>query len=91
MPVSNLTSKVLAGDVLDKKDKEKRKEESQNDIYVYAGYVEPGKHQIIIKDQITGKYYTREIVLETRSRDIINCAQIDTDKKKSSQAIHRFT
>ena len=44
MPVSNLTSKVLAGDVLDKKDKEKRKEESQNDIYVYAGYVEPGKH-----------------------------------------------
>ena len=40
---------------------------------MFAGYVEPGKHQIIIKDQQTGKYYAREIVVDGRSRDIVNC------------------
>ena len=50
MPQSGLTKKVEAGESLSKQEINERKNESTNDIFVYAGFVEPGKHQIIIKD-----------------------------------------
>ena len=37
--------------------------------------MQPGKHQIIIKDQLTGHYFVREIVVDVRKRDIIDCSK----------------
>ena len=44
-------------------------------MYVFAGYVEPGKHQIVIKDQKTGRWFSREIVVEARRKEIIDCSK----------------
>ena len=50
MPQTELSQKIEKGQTLTKTEQATRKEESQNDVYVFSGYVEPGKHQIIIKD-----------------------------------------
>ena len=44
-------------------------DEQQSNIFVYAGFIQPGKHQILIRDS-SGKYYAREIVVDIRKRDI---------------------
>ena len=88
MPETELSRKIQRGEILKIEEQKKRKEESENDIYVYAGYVEPGKHQIIIKDQSTNRWFSREIVVEARRREIINCHTVEVEK--STEAIKRF-
>ena len=80
LPQTNLSEKVVNGIQLTNQEKKQRKQESTNDIFCFAGFVEPGKHQIIIKDQLTGNYFVREIVVDVRKRDIIDCSkQIQVD------------
>ena len=45
------------------------KSEVENEIFVYAGFIQPGKHQILVKDN-RGRYFAREIVIDIRKRDI---------------------
>ena len=73
LPETKLSEKLDKGLTLTAQEAKQRKDEAQNDIFVFAGYVEPGKHQIIIKDQKENKWYAREIVVEARRKDIINC------------------
>ena len=80
MPQSRISDKIERGQALSKQEKEDRKLESQQDIYVYAGFVEPGKHQIVIKDQMTNRWFSREIVVEARRPDIVSCHVVPSDK-----------
>ena len=73
LPETELSRKLDRGEPLTMPEIKARKEEAENDIFVFAGYVEPGKHQIIIKDQKLEKWYAREIVVEARQREIISC------------------
>ena len=41
----------------------------ENEIFVYAGFIQPGKHQILVKDN-RDRYFAREIVIDIRKRDI---------------------
>lgn len=75
LPTTRLSKKVESGAELTKSEQAQRKEESQTDVYVFAGYVEPGKHQIVIKDQKTDRWFSREIVVEARRREIIECSK----------------
>ena len=89
IPESAIADKIERGERLSKAEIDKRKWESTSDVFVFAGYVQPGKHQIIIKDQETGNYYAREIVIDARNREIINCHQVEPEKE--NDAIKRFT
>ena len=61
----------MAGETLKTLDeRNQRKKEAREDIFVYAGFIQPGKHQILIKDKLTGHLYAREIVVDIRRRDI---------------------
>jgi len=44
LPQTAVSKKVEAGEHLTTEEEATRKEESQSDIYVFAGYVPPGKH-----------------------------------------------
>lgn len=45
--------------------------EDENDIYVFSGYMEPGKHQIYVYDPVTARFFKkRSVVVYPRSRDI---------------------
>ena len=44
LPQTELSKKVMQGETLSFSEQRLRNDESQNDIYVFAGYVEPGKH-----------------------------------------------
>ena len=50
LPETNLSRKLSRGEVLNATERKQRKEESTNDVFVFAGFIAPGKHQIIIKD-----------------------------------------
>ena len=50
VPESHISRKLERGEPLNAKEIKQRKDESANDVFVFAGFVEPGKHQIIIKD-----------------------------------------
>ena len=50
-------------------------------MYVYAGFVPPGKHQIIINDQKTNQFFMREIVVDARARDIVNCSKYNSSSE----------
>ena len=71
MPQTPLTNKVNAGTPLNRLELKQMKIDAKEDVFVFAGFVEPGKHQIIIKDQLTNKWYAREIVVDPRAKDII--------------------
>ena len=53
-------------------EKNQRMSEARSDIFVYAGFIKPGKHQIMIKDK-SGSMYVREIVVDIRRKDIETC------------------
>jgi hypothetical protein len=44
--------------------------DSRDNIYVYAGFLKPGKHQIIIYDKKVEKYFARDIIIDFRNHDI---------------------
>ena len=77
-PETRISEKLARREELSEAEVQIRKDESTNDVFVFAGYVEPGKHQIIIKDQQTKKYFAREIVVDARNVDIINCHTFET-------------
>ena len=47
-----------------------RQRQSTEDIFVFAGFIKPGKQQIFIKDPATGKIYGRELVIDIRRREV---------------------
>lgn len=52
--------------------------ENEDDIFIFAGYVEPGKHQIYIHDPETGRIYRKKnVVVYPRSKAL---------KQKSAQS-----
>ena len=63
------------------------KQEIENEIFVYAGFIQPGKHQILVRNN-TGKYYAREIVVDIRKRDIE--PHLAPDKATYHQGIRRY-
>ena len=44
LPETELSRKLDRGEPLTMPEIKARKEEAENDIFVFAGYVEPGKH-----------------------------------------------
>mmetsp|Transcript_34846 Transcript_34846/g.42788 ORF Transcript_34846/g.42788 Transcript_34846/m.42788 type:complete len:143 (+) Transcript_34846:530-958(+) len=84
LPETPISRKLDRGEEITAAEQKERKIESQNDIFVFSGYVEPGKHQIVIKDQKDNRWYAREIVIEARTREIINCHQVQVEKNKES-------
>ena len=50
LPETALSRKLAQGIPLNIGEQNQRKKESTDDIFVFAGFVPPGKHQIIIKD-----------------------------------------
>lgn len=50
LPETNVSRKLQRGEPLTAKELKQRKEEAVNDVFVFAGFVEPGKHEIVIKD-----------------------------------------
>ena len=40
-------------------------------IYVYATYLKPGKHQIIVYDKQKDKFWAKNIVVEMRKSEVI--------------------
>ena len=50
--MDELGARVLAGETLKTLDERNAREaEARTDIFVYAGFIQPGKHQILIKDK----------------------------------------
>jgi len=41
-----------------------------NEIFVYAGYLKPGKHQIIIYDELNDCLYYKDILADSRRSNI---------------------
>lgn len=39
-------------------------------IFIYATFLKPGRHQIIIKDQINGVFWAKNIVVDPRRCEI---------------------
>ena len=80
LPNDRLSQKVMAGEPIKTLDERNlRKKEAREDIFVYAGFMQPGKHQILIKDkppptpscpEPESNLYCREIVVDIRRRDI---------------------
>ena len=69
--MDDLGERVMRGETLKTLDeRNQRQREAQQDIFVYAGFIQPGKHQILIKDKLTNCFYTREIVVDIRRREI---------------------
>ena len=44
---------------------------SNNDIYVFAGYLSPGKHEVVIHDIKSNKYYAREFIVDVRKSNVL--------------------
>lgn len=40
---------------------------SNDDIFVYAGYFTPGKHQMVIHDRKKNVYFAREFITDPRT------------------------
>lgn len=75
LPETKISRKLKSGEPLSIGEINQRKKESVEDVFVYAGFVPPGKHQIIINDQKTNQFFMREIVVDARARDIVNCSK----------------
>jgi len=46
---------------------------SNNDIFVFAGYLQPGKHELVIHDTKTHKVYLRDFIADVRTCDVLQC------------------
>ena len=44
---------------------------SNENIFVYAGYLTPGKHQLILFDNKTNIYYARDFLTDVRSCEVL--------------------
>ena len=64
------SQKVLKGESLKKEVIKERQQDSKEDIFVFAGFLKPGKHQIFIKDPVTDAIYGRDLVIDIRRREI---------------------
>ena len=69
-PTDKLTKEVVSGLAPTAEERHARAEEARNNIFVYAGFIQPGKHQIMIRDKMTNTLWVREIVVDIRRRDI---------------------
>ena len=70
VPNEDLSRQIpQTGDQEDLSLKMQWKSEVENEIFVYAGFIQPGKHQILVRDN-AGRYFAREIVIDIRKRDI---------------------
>ena len=88
--MDDLGQRVLAGETLKTLDERNQREaEARTDIFVYAGFIQPGKHQILIKDKLTNNLYAREIVVDIRRREIEPHPAPNQHKKVVG--IHRYT
>ena len=89
LPKTQISQKIERGERLTADEASERKADAQSDVFVYAGFVQPGKHQIVIKDQKTQKWYARPIMVDPRRRDIISCHSVENERQK--EAIKRFS
>ena len=82
LPMDDLGKRVLRGETLKLLDERNQREnEARTDIFVYAGFIQPGKHQILIKDKLTNNLYAREIVVDIRRREIESHAAPNQEKR----------
>lgn len=70
LPRTRQNEMVEKGEKLKPLQVRQRREDAVNDVFLYAGFVQPGKHQILIKDQEKGSYFAREVVIDIRRRDV---------------------
>lgn len=38
---------------------------------MYAGFLKPGRHQIVVYDKVTNKYWAKNIVVDLRKSEIL--------------------
>jgi hypothetical protein len=46
---------------------------SNNEIFVYAGYFNPGKHSVVFHDTKTDTFYSKEFITDVRSCEVLSC------------------
>lgn len=49
---------------------------SNDNIFAYAGYFTPGKHQMVIHDRKSNIYYAREFITDIRTVEVLQCKSI---------------
>ena len=45
-------------------------DDSKGNIFVYAGYLKPGKHQIIVYDCEQDKFWAKNIIVDMRKSEV---------------------
>lgn len=46
-------------------------DDTEGNLFVFAGYLRPGRHQIIIKDPKSNTFWAKNIVVEMRKCEIL--------------------